>query len=341
MTSPPEGDDSPILAITGGTGVVGSALVQRLAVDLPHHRIILLTRRPERVTAPNRTAVFADLEQLDLGIDGNVRSLLQNQETIFIHGAADIRFNLPIEQAKRINTEGTRNVLDLARTCRRLRQFAHISTLYISGWREGSVGEEPLRHEAGYVNTYEASKHEAEDLVLAEAGRIPVGIYRLSSVIDRYGNNGHFRQVIRFVPWSDQFPFFPADRVVPVNLIGSKWAARALSALIGQHFIPGCIRHVCASDALSVGVIIDRIFCAAAVRKPVLVSLAEFDRLHRRLPSDSHVSRALASLMMFIPHLSIAQPFDCKISAQLLERSGVPAPDTESLLSGVLAEEFG
>jgi nucleoside-diphosphate-sugar epimerase len=341
------GDDSPILVITGGTGVVGSALVQRLAVDLPRHKIVLLTRRPERIRATNVMAVFADLEKADLGLDDKVKSLLRSGETIFIHGAADTRFNLPIEQAKLTNTQGTRHVLELARMCSHLRQFAHISTLYVTGRREGLVGEGPLEHKAGYVNTYEASKHEAEDLVLAESEHMPVGIYRLSSVVDPYRNGGHVRQLIRFVTRSDQFRFFPADQQVPVDLIGSDWAARALSALITQHFTPGCIRHICAGEALPLGAIMDKVFRAwesstsMAVRRPTLVSLSEFERLCKRLTPGGHVSRTLSSLMTFIPHLSIAQPFDCTISARLLERSGVPAPDMNSLLSGLLAEEFG
>lgn len=328
--------------------MVGSALMRQLAADLPHHEIILLTRGPEHARAPQVTAVFADIEVPDLALDRETRSLLHRRATLLIHCAADTRFHLPLEQARITNTQGTRHILNLALACPRLTQFAHISTLYIAGRRKGRVEEVPLRHKAGYVNTYEEAKHEAEDLVLAQSQRLPVGIYRLSSLIDEPGNGGHVRLVIRFVPWCDQFPFFPADSCVPVDLIASEWAARALSVLIAQHFTPGCIRHVCAGEAnsLSVGTIVDRVFSIyeasadSVVRRPRLISLSEFEALFRGLPPASRVSRALARLMTFIPHLSIAQPFDSTITASLLAKSGVPRPDMSLLLAGVLADEF-
>jgi nucleoside-diphosphate-sugar epimerase len=210
------------------------------------------------------------------------------------------------------------------------------------------VTEEPLSHKAGYVNSYEQTKHEAEDLVLDHSRQLPVGIYRLSSVVDESGRGGHFRQVIRYVSWYDRFPFFPADPRAPVDLITAEWAARALCVLIGRHFIAGCIRHICAGQAnsLCVGGVAARVFSSyeaasdAAVRRPRMISLPEFERRCRKLPAGSRVARALAALMTFIPHLSIAQPFDSTATTELLAKSGVPEPDMSSLLGRVLADEF-
>ena len=338
-------DASPIAVISGGTGIVGSALVQQLAGLLPHCEIVVLTRKPEHVRLKNVTAVFADVEVPDLVLSEPVRSMLRSRATLLIHCAADTRFNLPIEQVRLTNTEGTRHILNLALECRRLEQFAHVSTLYIAGRHKGRVAEEPLQHDAGYVNTYEEAKHEAEELVLQQSARLPVGIYRLSSVIDESGNGGHFRQLVRFVPWCHQFPFFPADPCVPVDLIDREWAARALSVLIVEHFQPGCIRHICAgeSSSFSVAAIMDAVFSAygdSAVRRPRLIDLSEFECMGRRLPPTGGMSRAMAWLMTFIPHLSIAQPFDCTVTADLLARSGVPRPDVRPVLSRVLADEF-
>jgi long-chain acyl-CoA synthetase len=239
-------------------------------------------------------------------------------------------------------------MLNLARECPRLVQFAHVSTLYVAGRRQGLVTEEALRHEDGYVNTYEQAKHEAENIVLSQCGGLPVGVYRLSSVIDEVGKGGCLRQVIRFLPSWARSPYFPADRRVPVDLISSDWAARALSVLIARHFSPGCIRHVCAGESASlpVGVITDRVFNAyeklvnSSVRWPKLIALSDFESLYARLPRNQGIGRALAGLMTFIPHLSISQPFDSTITRELLAGSGVPQPDSNSLLSRVLAKEF-
>ena len=343
-----DSDDSPIAVISGATGIVGRPLVQQLARDLPHHRIVLLTRSPECVPLRNATSVSADLRYPDMGVNNNVRSCIQARATVLVHCAADTRFNLPIEQARLTNTEGTRNMLSLACECPRLVQFAHVSTLYVAGRRQGLVTEEGLRHEDGYVNTYEQAKHEAEDLVLSQCGRLPVGIYRLSSVIDEMGKGGCLRQVIRFLPSLGRLPYFPADRRVPVDLISSDWAARALSVLIARHFSPGCIRHVCAgeSGSLPVGAITDSVFSAyeksvnSSVRWPKLIALSDFESLYARLPRNHGIGRALAGLMTFIPHLSISQPFDSTTTRELLAGSGLPQPDSNSLLSRALATEF-
>ncbi|MEJ7607365.1 MAG: SDR family oxidoreductase [Bryobacteraceae bacterium] len=340
-------DDFPIAVITGGTGIVGSALILQLASDLPSFKLIVLTRRPEQIRSLNVSSVLADIEYPDLGLDPDFRALLGRRTRLIIHCAADTRFNLPIEQSRRTNTEGTRHVLNLAQSCPHLQQFAHISTLYIAGRRKGLVTEGALQHDAGYVNTYEEAKHEAEELVLRRSGLVPVGIYRLSSVIDEAGNSGHLRQLIRFVRWCNQFPFFPADASVPVDLITSKWAARALSALISRHFTPGCFRHICAGEAsaLPLGTILEAVFKAheassdSIVRRPELIPMSRYESLFRHLPRDGGVARAMSSFMTFIPHLSVAQPFDCTFTDKLLQASGVCRPDS-NVLHRVLADEF-
>jgi nucleoside-diphosphate-sugar epimerase len=328
--------------------MVGSALLRQLASDLPYHKLVLLTRHPERTAPRCATAVFADIAVPRLGLNATTERLLQARGELFFHCAADTRFNLPLDLARRVNTHGTQQVLNLARACRNLRHFAHISTLYVAGRREGVVPEQPLRHRAGYVNSYEASKHEAEALVLSESAAMPVGIYRLSSVIDLSRNDGHFRQVIRFAALSKHFPFFPADRSVLVDLIDSVWAARAVSTLVAQHGANGCIRHICAGErnARSVGTLFDRALAACNLPASnrgsalTLVPLAEFERLRSSLHFESRVSRALEHLMTFVPHLSLYQPFDCRVTSALLAQSGVPSPATDSMVSAVLTQEF-
>ncbi|HYP12301.1 MAG TPA: SDR family oxidoreductase, partial [Bryobacteraceae bacterium] len=118
-------DEAPICAVTGGTGAVGKALVRQLASDLPHHRLVLLTRRPERSQTNNITSVFADITLPDLGLAPHTTRLLEQRAEFFFHCAADTRFNLPVEEARQVNTEGTRHTLALARGCRNLRHFAH------------------------------------------------------------------------------------------------------------------------------------------------------------------------------------------------------------------------
>lgn len=323
-------------------------MVQHLARQLPGHQIVVLTRRPDEVRDHHAAAVYADLKKPGLAMDADIRAELQDRASLVVHCAADTRFNLSLEEARAANTEGTRHALELAEGCPKLEQFAQISTLYVAGKRAGAVTEAPLRHDEGYFNSYEEAKHEAEALVLERADKMPVAIYRLSSVVDVGGNSGHLRQVVRFLPRSNQIPFFPAHRDVPVNLVTAEWTARALAALICRHFEARAVRHVCAGpeDTLPFGTIMDMAFSVyesatdIVLRRPTLVSLSDFGRLSGRLPRGSRIATVVDRLMTFIPHLSISQPFECDATAELLAASGVPRPDPRALLREVLEAEF-
>ena len=336
---------SPVILVTGGTGIVGAPLVRELSISYPFHRIAVLTRKPQAVSAGAVFTIEGDLTRPHLGLSGSERTFLQARTRLLVHCAADTRFNLSLEKARQTNTEGTRNALDFALGCPNLAQFAHIGTLYIAGYRHGSMKEEPLRNDSGYVNSYERSKHEAEELVLASRPHLPVGIYRLSSVVDESGSGGHFRQLIRLVPWSAQFPFLPGCPGVPVDLISSSWAARVLCLLIAHRFEPGCIRHVCSGPdaSLNVAQLMDLIFEAyekqiqAKISRPRLVSIEEFAKLRKRIPERSPAARAFSALMTFLPHLSIRQPFEVDQTGALHK---LQAPHAIAFLKAILAAEF-
>lgn len=321
----------PLIIVTGASGIVGSALIPPLRESYPSHALALITRSP--------SGVRADICQVDLGLDRHVAATLKARTTAIIHCAAETRFNQPIEQARRVNVEGVRRMLDFAQQCPRLEQFAHVSTLYIAGRRPGCVREEPLRHNDGYFNTYEQSKHEAEDVVLAESERLPVAIYRLSSVVGSHSRRGHVHQVLRLVPYCSEFPVIPGDPDTPVDLIEAGWAGRALAFLMRQPFSTGRILHICAGEADSLGVqdLIDFTFDifertrSRRLDRPRLIPLAAFER---------SCTRALSSLMTFLPHFGVAQPFDPGQARSILASAGLNPRPVREFLARVMTDEF-
>lgn len=322
--------ENPVVLVTGATGIVGSALMAHLRRAFPSHTIVPLSRTG---------AVPADLCRPDFGLQPERILEMQSRTAVIVHCAAATRFNLPIEEARAINVEGTRRMLGFAVGCPRLEQFAHVSTLYIAGRRSGWVREQPLDHEDGYFNTYEQSKHEAEQIVLAESSRLPVAIYRLSSVVPSGSRRGHIHQVLRLAPHCAGFPMIPADPGVPVDIIGAEWAARALAFLLRQTFHSGQVLNICAglADSLTVKELIDLALEAweqqtgRALNRPRLVSLPEYERFG---------GRGMEPLMTFLPHLSVSQPFDGGSTRRLLDDAGIrPAPVRE-LLDQALAQHF-
>jgi nucleoside-diphosphate-sugar epimerase len=76
---------------------------------------------------------------------------------------------------------GTGSVLAFARHCTRLEKFIHLSTTCIAGKRTGIIPDAPLSCDAGFVNAYEQTKWEAEELVLRSG--LPSQIVRLATVV--------------------------------------------------------------------------------------------------------------------------------------------------------------
>src|SRR5579859_2256042 len=104
-------------------------------------------------------------ERFGLGLD-LYRELAREVDSV-LHAAAATRFDLPLAASRAVNVGGTRNVVRFASDCQHLDHFGVVSTIYVSGRRTGCILERELQHDAGFVNTYERSKNEAEALVTA------------------------------------------------------------------------------------------------------------------------------------------------------------------------------
>ncbi|MEH3122034.1 MAG: NAD(P)-dependent oxidoreductase [Sphingomonas phyllosphaerae] len=132
-----------ILALTGGTGFVGGALIeQALAAG---HQIRALARRPQ----PPRNGVTWIAGALD---DAPAISALVSTAEVVIHVAGAV--NAPDRVAfAAANMAGTRNVVEAARTWD-VRRFVHVSSL---------AAREPS------LSNYGWSKAGAEDVVTASA----------------------------------------------------------------------------------------------------------------------------------------------------------------------------
>ena len=167
------------LLITGATGLVGKVLVEKLLRELPQVRRIYVLIRPK--TLPNGsellpqerfaqeilaspaferlrkrhgagfdafiqakvTAVGGDLAEERLGLSGDVYRRLQQEVQVVINSAAVVSFDAPLDQALLMNTLGTRRVLAFVKGASNA-FYAHISTCYVNGTREGPVPEEPF-----------------------------------------------------------------------------------------------------------------------------------------------------------------------------------------------------
>jgi len=169
--------------LTGATGLLGSYLTKILLED--GNKVYALARSKNNKPALQRVVdilnfwdettlkryrsnliVFeGDITKEGLGLEkSHIRTLKNEVEEIF-HCAAAIEFNWPIEEIRKVNVEGTKNLLNLALTLKNLKKTNHISTVYVCGTHKGTFSENDLDVSQSFNTTYEQSKFESEKAI--------------------------------------------------------------------------------------------------------------------------------------------------------------------------------
>jgi fatty acyl-CoA reductase len=162
------------ILLTGGTGFLGTALVEKILRSLPElGRLYLLIRASREKSAASRfekdvlgSAAFSrlreergddfddyvaekvrvlegDVHAPSLGLKEEDLSELSREVDVVIHAAASVVFDAPLDAAMGSNVRGTLGLLRLARDWEKRPLFVHVSTAYVSGTRGGLVREVP------------------------------------------------------------------------------------------------------------------------------------------------------------------------------------------------------
>jgi len=172
------------ILVTGATGLVGGELCRRLM--LRGHRVLALVRGDGAIR-PAEGGPLAGVERLR----GDVRDPPDPSAVppfdLLLHAAAVTGFGAPEALARAVNVGGTARLLALAEA--RGAAFLHVGTAYVCGAQDGAVDEAPASPDACHRNAYEATKAEAERLVLAAAARgLCAAVARPSIVVGLHGS---------------------------------------------------------------------------------------------------------------------------------------------------------
>jgi thioester reductase-like protein len=337
--------------LTGATGFVGMELLARL-LERTRRRVICLVRGADEADARARlrgtvaallgscrgyedrvVALRADMERPALGLSSSVDELAAGVSDI-VHGAASVSFDLGLEQARAINVEGTRRMLELAALCRRrggLRSFSYVSTAYVAGDHHGRFGEHDLDVGQRFRNAYERTKFEAEQLVRAHAAELPVTIFRPSIIVGdrRTGWTPAFN--VLYGPLRafahGAYAVVPARRSAPVDAVSVDYVADGIFALVMSRPADGRTYHLTAGDdAATVGELVD--LAAELLDRPRPVSLPP--SLYRRAlhpllvrAAGSRRRRMLRRTEVYFPYFTVETVFDDTRARAALAPMGV------------------
>jgi thioester reductase-like protein len=351
--------------ITGATGFLGMELMARLLGD-GDRRVWALVRAPSLEEAERRVRetlsmivpdpasaaervvpVAGDILRDELGLDPQVREELGESVTEVIHAAASVSFSLPLDDARAVNVEGTRRVLELATLAASrgegLRRFAHVSTAYVAGTHRGWFSERDFACGQGFNNTYERTKWEAEQLVRSHGGSLPVQVLRPSIVVgdDRTGWTSSFNVI--YTPLRayarGALPAVPARRSAPLDVVPVSYVARAILALADAP--AGGTFHLAAGPAASsIGEVIDRGAELLEQPRPRAISPALYRRvvhpllMRRGGPAQR---RWLDRGRVFFPYLATRVRFETGATRAALHDLGIePVPPLSSYLHTLL-----
>lgn len=181
--------------ITGASGFLGGVLVRNL-LEYTDIRMTLLSRASRGMPAEQRFAeILANYPDRVHIVEGDITRPygglaaadlleIQNHTEEIWHLAADTRFEASLRgPIFRSNLDGTRNLLDLARTCSNLRRFVFVSTAFSCGVQDAEepVQERLMRKISGFRNHYEESKYVAEQAVFTSG--LPFLLFRPSIIL--------------------------------------------------------------------------------------------------------------------------------------------------------------
>ena len=350
------GSDGAIL-LTGATGFVGMELLARYLERTERPVLTIVRARTddaarERIDAvlanlfgyragrygDRVTAVAGDLTAPRLGLDTVRWDWLAAESTMIVNCAASVSFGLSLDEARAINVEGTRRMLELADRSHELgvlERYAQVSTAYVAGTHAGRFYENDLNVGQSFHNSYEQSKFEAERLIRAHPD-LPFTILRPSIVVgDRHSG---WTAAFNVLYWPLRalarglFPAVPATASAPVDVVSIDYVADGIHQLCES---AGGIRQTYHLTAGTKASTIEEIAGLASgyfqQPPPRLLSPAEFESLNHGLARSM-----LEEGRMYFPYFSVATTFDDALTRAQLEPAGISVAPLREYMSRLL-----
>lgn len=358
--------------LTGATGTVGSALVPVLLQEPRTSVVALIRARDEGDLHRRACAMFdywswgpgderrarfkpllGDVSLPKFGLAAREYAQLAQATTNIVHGAASVKLNMPMDEATRTAVLPTRNALALAREAARegvLRKVELVSTVGVWGRSAGVMPERALPEVRDFHNTYEAAKAEAERIVWAEAGGLPITLHRPSMVVGDAlsGRVIHFQvfyHLCEFLAGTRTYGIMPELGVQRLDTTPVDWVSKAIAWSVRTPQSAGLILHLCSGPTGSMQLcdlqqLVRAKWLADGRRVPRLRRVSA-GLLARMVPAigaiaGARVRRALRGLPPVLAYLAEDQAFSNDETSAMLAAADLPVPDVASYIGPVL-----
>ena len=329
------------VVLTGATGFLGMEVLARL-LEQTDCEVIALVRAGDGDEAAARIdtvlgqlyddppagarerirGVPGDVATKDFGLSADDRSEIVASARSVIHCAASIQFELPLEEAREINTEGTKRMLELAAELEDVRRVIHVSTAYVAGRHEGTFHEDDLDEGQEFRNSYEQSKYEGE--LAARAADLPLVTARPSIVVG--ARHTGWTPAFNVIYWPLQafarglLKEVPADPEGIVDIVPIDYVADGIVHLLGMPEVPGTVALVAGKRAASNLQLIE-------------TACRELDRDPPKLNADATMAGEGAT---FLPYFAVTTRFDDRNAREALEPAGIEMDDLDDYFPAVI-----
>jgi long-chain acyl-CoA synthetase len=327
----------PPVFLTGATGFLGMEVLARL-LEKGDRDVLALVRATDSDAAQERLegvmaklwrdptpylgrarAVAGDVTSPGLGMDADERAAAAEEAGAVMHCAASISFDLPLEEARQINVEGTREMIAFAREASAER-FIHVSTAYVAGITRGTFGEHQLDEGQSFRNTYEQTKWEAEHVVNEAEDLSPV-IARPSIVMGE--STSGWTPAFNVLYWPIRafsrglFEKVPARPEAKVDVVPVDYVADALVALLEDPSAKGVFNLVSGDDACTVDELVGMTASAFGRERPPVVAPGS---------AGTGSARADDQAAVYFPYFDMDMVFDDSHSREVLGAAGIRCP---------------
>jgi nucleoside-diphosphate-sugar epimerase len=325
--------------VTGYPGFIGKRLVKYLAETNPDGHITLLVQPKfvkeaqgyaDHLKGAKVEVLSGDIVDMHLGLAGPEYQRLVDATTHIFHLAAISYLGMPHDVARKVNVDGTRAVLELARECSQLQRFVHFSTCYVSGDRVGVIAEDELEQGQGFRNAYEETKYEAERLVQRAKQHLPITIIRPSTVvgdsatgeIDRFEGPYYLGMLLVLSPLVLPLPL-PGNGVAPLNVVPVDFVVQATWVLAQKPEAIGKTVHLVDPNPMSARRVYELIAEKSNKKLPRFTISARATDLFLRLPGVEKLARPQRAAIHYVNHLVL---YNCHTALELLDGTGVRCP---------------